>query len=101
MRSAQANGNGILRMSSTETTVNNAAVQIEKQNTSCSFTFFNKYYKTLFQDDLFRTTLIAIEVRVCLQTMESLANALLVTKLEYRNPSITRIIKFVFECRRS
>jgi len=64
MRSTQTNGTGISGMSSSETTVKNATVQIEEHNTSCSFIFFNKYYKTLFEDVLLRTRLIAIEVRV-------------------------------------
>jgi len=62
MRSTQANGTGILRMSSTEEC---SCQKIAKQNTSYSFIFFDKYYKTLFEDVLLRTGLIAIEVRVC------------------------------------
>jgi len=40
MRSTQANGTGISRMSSTERTVKNATVQIEKKNTSFTFIYF-------------------------------------------------------------
>ena len=47
MRSTQTNGTGISGMSSSETTVKNATVQIEEHNTSCSFIFLiniTKFY---------------------------------------------------------
>jgi len=42
-----------------------APKKIAKQNRSYSFIFFNKYYRTFFQDLLLRTRLIAIKVGVC------------------------------------